>query len=220
MIRQRFNGSRVRPTISEPSEQLGSDAVVATLPRIARVVGIVASTGGPRAIETVLAAIGPGFPLPILIVQHIVASFQSGFIAWLDRISPQSVTEARDGAWPEPGHVYVAPAEQHLTIRAGCLKLENSSPVNGQRPSGTVLLRSMAESLRRHAVGVILTGMGDDGAEGLLAIRCAGGYTITEDASTAVVNGMPEVARSLALVRNAAARFDWSGDQRPVSSFA
>ncbi len=105
-----------------------------------------------------LAAIGPGFPLPILIVQHIVASFQSGFIAWLDRISPQSVTEARDGARPEPGHVYVAPAEQHLTIRAGCLKLESSPPVNGQRPSGTVLLRSMAESLGRHAVGIILTG--------------------------------------------------------------
>ncbi|HVT28300.1 MAG TPA: chemotaxis-specific protein-glutamate methyltransferase CheB [Lacipirellulaceae bacterium] len=196
VVRQRFNNSRMQPKTHAP-QGLHNAMTGAAPPCCARMVGIVASTGGPRAIETVLTAIGPDFPLPILVVQHIVASFQSGFVAWLDRISPQLVKEAGDGEWPEPGRVYVAPADKHLTIRAGCLKLDSGPPVSGQRPSGTILLRSMAEAFGRRAVGVVLTGMGDDGAEGLLAIHRAGGFTITEDASTAVVNGMPEVARTL-----------------------
>jgi len=107
------------------------------------------------------------------------------------------VQEACAGEVPQAGCVYVAPPETHLTIRAGRLFLDPGPLVCGQRPSGTVLLRSMAESLGEYAAGVVLTGMGDDGAEGLLAIRRAGGYTITEDASTAIVNGMPEVARNI-----------------------
>jgi two-component system chemotaxis response regulator CheB len=91
----------------------------------------------------------------------------------------------------------VAPSNKHLLVRGHRLALEDGPPVSGQCPSGTVLLGSMAEALGSHAVGVVLTGMGDDGAEGLLAIRRAGGYTITEDESTAVVNGMPEAARAL-----------------------
>jgi two-component system, chemotaxis family, protein-glutamate methylesterase/glutaminase len=160
-------------------------------------VGIVASTGGPRALETVLASVGSDLNFPIVLVQHMTTSFHAGFIAWLDRISPQPVSEARDGEQPCAGHVYVAPAEQHLIVRNGRFLVDRGQPVSGQRPSGTVLLQSMAEDLGDHAAGVVLTGMGDDGAGGLLAIRQAGGYTIAEDESTAIVNGMPEMARAL-----------------------
>jgi two-component system chemotaxis response regulator CheB len=115
----------------------------------------------------------------------------------LDRASPQTVTEARHGDVPQPGHVYVAPADRHLLVRGNRLALEGGPPVGGQLPSGSVLLRTMAETLGSRAAGVVLTGMGDDGAQGLLAIRRAGGYTIAEHESTTVVNGMPQAARDL-----------------------
>ena len=154
----------------------------------------------PCAIEIILESIGPGLSVPIALVQHITTSFHAGFIAWLDRTSPQAVHEARHGEEPIAGHVYVAPAETHLLLRNGRFALDRGEPLAGQRPSGTLLLRSMAEDLGPRAAGVILTGMGDDGAEGLLAICQAGGYTIAEDQSTAIVNGMPQVARNLGAV--------------------
>jgi two-component system chemotaxis response regulator CheB len=197
VVRQRFNNTRSRP-VAPPStglDRLGNAS--GTSENHHGAVGIVASTGGPHAVETVLTAIGPEFPVPILLVQHITTSFHSGFVSWLDRIVPLPVRVAHSGEKPEAGHVYVAPAERHLLVRGNRLVLDDGPPVAGQRPSGTILLRSMAESYRSRAVGVVLTGMGNDGADGLLAIRQAGGYTITEDESTAVVNGMPEAARVL-----------------------
>src|SRR5262249_44948844 len=146
-------------------------------------VGIVASTGGPRALETILASVGAGLNVPIVLVQHMTTSFHAGFVAWLDRISPQPVGVACDGEKPLPGRVYVAPADKHLVVRNGRLRLDRGQPVSGQRPSGTLLLQSMAEDLGQHAAGIVLTGMGDDGAAGLLAIRQAGGFTIAEDES-------------------------------------
>ncbi|MEX0614000.1 MAG: chemotaxis-specific protein-glutamate methyltransferase CheB [Pirellulales bacterium] len=197
VVRQRFNHARSQSVARLPRvpEPIG----VATKPgdRRASLVGIVASTGGPHAVETILATIGSDYPIPIVLVQHITASFHSGFISWLNRISPLLVTEAQHGELPQPGQVYVAPSDKHLLVRSNRLVLDDGPPVCGQRPSGTVLLRSMADSMGSHAVGVVLTGMGNDGAEGLLAIRHAGGYTIAEDESTAVVNGMPEAARVL-----------------------
>jgi two-component system chemotaxis response regulator CheB len=197
VVRQRFNQSRAKSIALPPRAQGSFCPAAKPGDQRASLIGIVASTGGPHAVETVLATIGSGYPLPIVLVQHMTASFHAGFISWLDRISPQKVTEARHGEFPQPGHVYVAPSDKHLLIRGHRLALEDGPPVSGQCPSGTVLLRSMAEALGSQAVGVVLTGMGDDGAEGLLAIRRAGGYTITEDESTAVVNGMPEAARAL-----------------------
>ncbi|HEY4233780.1 MAG TPA: chemotaxis-specific protein-glutamate methyltransferase CheB [Lacipirellulaceae bacterium] len=197
VIRQRFNNSNVKRVEPATSVPRSSCPIAVPNDRRASLVGIVASTGGPHAIETVLATVGSDFAIPIVLVQHMTASFHGGFISWLDRISPQTVTEARHGELPMPGRVYVAPADQHLVVRGNRLTLENSQQVSGQRPSGTVLLRSMAEALGSRAVGVVLTGMGDDGAEGLLAIRRAGGYTIAEHESTAIVNGMPAVARNL-----------------------
>jgi two-component system chemotaxis response regulator CheB len=197
VIRQRFNRPGSQKLIATSMKPHSSCSAAGTCIRQSQMVGIVASTGGPHAVETVLAAIGSDFEIPILLVQHMTASFHAGFISWLNRLSPQIVKEATHGVVPMAGHVYVAPADKHLLVRGGRLALDQGPPISGQRPSGTVLLRSMADELGSRAAGVVLTGMGDDGADGLLAIRHAGGLTIAEDESTAVVNGMPAVARSL-----------------------
>lgn len=158
------------------------------------VLGIAASTGGPNALEKLLNGLPADFPLPMLLVQHITSSFLPGFAAWLDDVCPFAVAVARDGVVPVAGRVYLAPAERHLKIRAGRIWLDSSPPVSIQRPSGTVLFESLAREFGSRAIGVLLTGMGDDGAKGLVELRAAGGYTIAEDESTAVVYGMPQAA--------------------------
>ncbi len=159
-----------------------------------KMLGVVCSTGGPGALVRVLTGLGPAFPLPILLVQHMTASFIAGFASWLGVVCPFPVVVVQDGCVPMGGVVYMAPAERHLRVCAGRLRLDTENPVSFQRPSGTVLFQSMARDLGKSALGVLLTGMGDDGALGLLGIRRAGGYTIAEDESTAVVYGMPAVA--------------------------
>ena len=156
---------------------------------------IVASTGGPAALARVLGGLPPAFPLPVLVVQHMGPAFMAGFAAWLDSIVPQTVAVAVHNEAPRAGHVYVAPGDQHLSVAAdGSLRLGHEPPMNGQRPSGTILFQSMARMLGPRGLGVLLTGMGEDGAEGMLAMRRAGAMTITEDESTAVVYGMPATA--------------------------
>jgi len=157
------------------------------------VLGLVASTGGPRALSLVLGALPASFPLPILVVQHITSSFLEGFASWLGTVCPFPVSLALDNEIPSPGRVYLPGADLHLRLERGRLRLDRGEPVCIQRPSGTVLFRSMA-GLGRGALAVLLTGMGEDGAEGLAEVRAAGGYTIAEDASTAVVYGMPGAA--------------------------
>jgi len=159
-----------------------------------KMLGIVCSTGGPRALVQLLGALGPTFPLPILLVQHITASFLNGFASWLETVCPFSVKVVTDGCIPVSLALHMAPADRHLRLAAGRLRLDAGSPISFQRPSGTVLFQSMAEDLGAHALGILLTGIGDDGASGLLDIRRFGGYTIAEDESTAVVYGMPAVA--------------------------
>jgi two-component system, chemotaxis family, protein-glutamate methylesterase/glutaminase len=159
-----------------------------------QMLGIVASTGGPGALVKLLGVLGKAFPLPILLVQHMTASFIEGFASWLGVVCPLPVRVVKDGCIPVPGEVHMAPAERHLRLQAGRLHLDAEDPISFQRPSGTVLFQSMARDLGAGALGVLLTGMGDDGAAGLLAVRRAGGYTIAEDESTAVVYGMPAAA--------------------------
>ena len=156
--------------------------------------GITCSTGGPGALVQLLGALGPDFPLPILLVQHMTASFMEGFASWLRSVCPFAVILARDSYAPIDRAVYMAPADRHLRLKAGLLWLDEGAPISFQRPSGTVLFQSMARDLGGAALGVLLTGMGDDGASGLLEIRRSGGYTIAEDESTAVVYGMPAAA--------------------------
>jgi two-component system chemotaxis response regulator CheB len=162
-----------------------------------KMLGVVASTGGPSALVTLFGGLGADFALPILLVQHITASFLEGFVAWLNTVLPQTAVIATNGDIPKPGQIYLAPPDHHLKIEGERLRIDHSELVCTQRPSGTVLFRSMAQSLGPRALGVLLTGMGADGAEGLLAIKQAGGYTFAEDASTAVVYGMPAVAVEL-----------------------
>jgi two-component system chemotaxis response regulator CheB len=159
-----------------------------------RMVGIVTSTGGPNALSQLLGELPKDFPVPILLVQHITDCFLDGFVSWLNTVCPLPATRAKDREIPLPGRVYLPPADRHLRVEGGRLRCDQGSPVCFQRPSGTVLFQSMARSLGTGALGVLLTGMGEDGAEGLRDIRTAGGHTIAEDESTAVVYGMPGAA--------------------------
>lgn len=184
---------RQRPMTQRPATLgAGRQAEQRGQPSIA---GIVASTGGPAALARVLGGLPADFPIPILVVQHMGAAFMPGFATWLDGIVPMSVRIAEAGVCPMPGHVYVAPGDQHLTIAAeGTLRLDREPQVHSQRPSGSVLFQSMARICGPRALGVLLTGMGEDGSEGLLAMRRTGALTLTEDETTAVVYGMPAAA--------------------------
>jgi two-component system, chemotaxis family, protein-glutamate methylesterase/glutaminase len=187
-------------------------ATVATMPNVPTVrakagrrtyqlLGIAASTGGPAAVQTVLSSLGSDFPLPILLVQHIADEFSNGFVSWLAGVTPSlRVKLAKSGERPCCGTVYVAPADRHLKFADGEIVLDHSAKVSGQRPSASVLFQSMARSLGPAGLAVLLTGMGDDGAIGLKEISDAGGHTIAEDASTAVVYGMPKAAADLGAI--------------------
>ncbi len=166
-----------------------------------KVLGIVASTGGPNAISQVLCGLGGAFPLPILAVQHITDGFTEGFVNWLNDVTPFKVVIAKNGETPVPGKVYLPPEDRHLEIREGLLKISAGGMVDAHRPSGTTLFSSMARDQGAKALGVLLTGMGTDGAAGLLEIKKAGGHTIAESESTAVIYGMPAEAEALSAVR-------------------
>jgi two-component system chemotaxis response regulator CheB len=165
-----------------------------------RYLGVVTSTGGPQALVRLFNDLGPDFPLPILLIQHITPAFIESFATWLESIVPFRTVIATDGNRPRAGHIYLPPADRHLLLGPGggagdmVLRLGSSPLISGQRPSGTVLFASMGIAAGAASVGVLLTGMGDDGADGLGALRRAGGYTIAEDASTAIVYGMPAAA--------------------------
>lgn len=166
------------------------------------VVGICASTGGPQALVTVLSGIPASYPLPILLVQHIAAGFIEGLARWLDGAVPLPVRLAEDGAQAEPG-VTIAPEGAHLLLRPdGTIALDRRSPAGLHRPSADVLLTSIAASVRSAGVGVVLTGMGRDGAAGLEAVAAAGGLTIAQDEATSAIYGMPHEAakRGAALI--------------------
>jgi two-component system chemotaxis response regulator CheB len=165
-----------------------------------RMLGIVSSTGGPSALAQLLNALGPDFPLPILLVQHISNNFLDGFAAWLQNVCPFSVKIVQTRDVPAPGSVYLAMCDRHLRLTADGVEIDAATAVCSQRPSGTVMFESMATILGNQALGVLLTGMGEDGAEGLLRVRQEGGYTIAEDETTAVVYGMPAAAVRLGSV--------------------
>jgi len=160
------------------------------------VVGIAGSTGGPRVLRDLLAGLPSDFPVPIVLVQHTERGFTETLIAWLASASRLSVRSARSGYQLAPGDVVVAPDDMHMEIHTGGLvHLRAGEPVDGFRPSATVLLESLARSFGAHAAGVVLSGMGSDGADGLGAIYAAGGVAVVEDPETAVVPGMPRRAR-------------------------
>lgn len=161
-------------------------------------VGIGASTGGPPALQTLLAALPADFPVPLLVVQHITAGFLTGLVEWLDETTCLTTCIAKDGVTPRPGCVYFAPDDHHLTIASdGRLRLDRQPAENSVRPSADRLFHSLAEKTGPRAVGVLLTGMGKDGAQGLRAMRERGAATIAQDRETSVVFGMPGAAVAL-----------------------
>ncbi|HZQ78983.1 MAG TPA: chemotaxis-specific protein-glutamate methyltransferase CheB [Acidimicrobiia bacterium] len=160
-----------------------------------RVVAIAASTGGPPALAAVLRALPAGWPVPVLVVQHIGAGFDTGLVRYLGDCTPLPVTLAEDRhPIGDPG-VHVCPADRHLGVTAGeRLSVIGGGPIDGYQPSANHLFRTVAGVYGPAAAGVVLTGMGRDGADGLLALRREGGLAIAQDQATSVVYGMPRQA--------------------------
>ena len=191
--------SRVRALGDAPA---AAQAPGAYRPDPDHVLAIGSSTGGVEALLTVLGGFPANCPATV-ITQHMPATFTASFAARLDRVCAPVVTEAVDGAPLKPGHVYLAPGgATHLEVSAGptprC-RLVASDPVNGHRPSVDVMFDAVVR-LKRPMTGVILTGMGRDGARGLLAMRQAGGRTLGQDEASCVVYGMPKAAFELGAV--------------------
>lgn len=157
-------------------------------------VAIAASLGGPRALTALFKSLPPSFPVPIVVVQHMAEGFTEGLTRWIRQETRLDVREARDGEPLEPGTILFAPAGKHLLIERGLARLDDGPPVHGFRPSATPLFRSTARAYGARACGVILTGMGDDGADGLVELKAAGGTTLAQDEATCAVFGMPRAA--------------------------
>ncbi|HWW32158.1 MAG TPA: chemotaxis-specific protein-glutamate methyltransferase CheB, partial [Steroidobacteraceae bacterium] len=180
--------------------RLGVDAVLAKAPvrrqfrTTDRIIAIGASTGGTEAIKEVLVQLPADTP-GVVITQHIPKAFSTPFARRMDACCQMTVYEAQDGQVILPGHVYIAPGDRHLlVVRDGAryvCRLDDGPPVNRHKPSVDVLFRSVAQQAGRSAIGVILTGMGKDGAVGLKEMREAGSPTIAQDEATSVVWGMP-----------------------------
>ncbi len=159
------------------------------------IIGMAASTGGPAALATVLRSLPADFPVPIVVVQHITRGFVSGLAEWLDGETPLRVSLAAHGDVPQPGTVLLALDDYHLQVNGrGVIELCKEPPYKGLRPSANYMFRSLARAYGPRAVGIVLTGMGDDGATGLEALHVAGGLTLAQDEQTCVVYGMPHEA--------------------------
>jgi two-component system chemotaxis response regulator CheB len=158
------------------------------------VIAIGASTGGPGALRTVLAGLGADLPVPVIVVQHMAEEFADGFIRWLRSQVAIPVVEATPRTRLRPGHVYVAVRGPHIRIDADGTLQAAPGPAHPHRPSVDIMMSSLAQAWGARAIGVVLTGMGSDGATGLGAIAAAGGLTIAQDEDTSVVFGMPGAA--------------------------
>jgi len=163
-----------------------------------RIIGIGASTGGPQALENVLHHLSADFPLPLVCVQHIALGFMGGLVAWLAGRCHIPVRTAQEGAHPLAGTAYFPPDDRHLEIDdAGTFRCSDAVATAGHRPSVDLAFSSLARHYGGAAVGVLLTGMGVDGAQGMLDIARAGGLTIAQDEQSSVVFGMPKRAIEL-----------------------
>lgn len=158
--------------------------------------GLVATTGGPQVLAEILSSLPRGLPIPLLVAQHIAEGFGPGLVRWFADVSQLAVGVAVHGARAQAGHVYLAPDGCDLELGAGEVLLARAASSH-HRPSGDALLCSLARSLGPRAGGIVLSGMGEDGARGLLALRRAGGLTFAQDEGSSVVWGMPRAAVQL-----------------------
>lgn len=184
-----------RPPAPKPSRPGGAIELIA--------IGI--STGGPNALREVFAKIDADLPQPILVVQHMPPGFTEEFAKSLDRICPLDVKEAAEGDLVRSGRILIAPGDRHIEVERRALgaivHLSEAAPMNGHRPSADVLFASVAKEYQNRALGVIMTGMGRDGARELGSIFREGGYTLGQDEASSVVYGMPKVAFELGHVQ-------------------
>jgi two-component system chemotaxis response regulator CheB len=154
-------------------------------------------------LRTILAGLGPSFPVPVLIVQHISQGFVQGLADWLNATTGMPVRLARHGEYGQPGHAYLAPDGCHMTVnRFGQIFCIPGQSENGPQPAVSALFRSVAEHYGPRAVGVLLTGMGRDGADELKLMRNAGAVTIAQDKESSIVHGMPGEAIALNAARH------------------
>jgi two-component system chemotaxis response regulator CheB len=192
-----------KPPGSSPS-QPNLPQIVKEQPFAASNLGVIcvaSSTGGPQVVQKLLSELPSDFPVPLAIVQHINAAFSDSLVGWLAGSSRLKVKVAKDNELLAPGTVLLAPPDAHLLIAGrGKVSVQQGPARDGHLPSATSLLESAAKSYARRAVGVILTGMGNDGVDGLAAIRAAGGKTIAQNQESSVVFGMPGAAISRGIV--------------------
>jgi two-component system chemotaxis response regulator CheB len=192
--------ARVRSRAGTPARAAISPAARGGFSTTERIIAIGASTGGVEALREVLCGLPADSPA-VVVTQHMPAGFTTRFAERLDSLAQVTVQEAADGQRILPGHVYIAPGNWHLeVVRTGAnytCRLNDDPAVSGHRPSVDVLFRSVAASAGSNAIGVILTGMGKDGAEGLKQMRAAGAATIGQNEATCIVYGMPKAAHAL-----------------------
>ncbi|MBW4682036.1 MAG: chemotaxis-specific protein-glutamate methyltransferase CheB [Microcoleus vaginatus WJT46-NPBG5] len=165
---------------------------------VKKILAIGASTGGPQALHTILTQLPANFPVPVICVQHISEGFLKGLVDWLNGECFLSVRIATAGEYPTAGTIYFPPEQHHLELdNKGRFHCSPAPPVSGHRPSVTVTFNSVANFYGKSAASVLLTGMGRDGADGMLSISKAGGLTIAQDEKSCVVFGMPKEAIAL-----------------------
>ena len=195
-VAKRAAGRKLPPAVIEESAAPKKGARSGLPPR--RVIAIGISTGGPNALQYVLSQIPADFQSTIVIVQHMPEGFTEMFAKRLDECCALEIHEARSGDLLIAGRALICPGNRHMMVRrmprGDMVVLSDGPPVNGHRPSADVLFHSVAQEFGLTAVGVIMTGMGEDGAEGLGAIKAAGGMTIAQSEDTCVVSGMPRAA--------------------------
>ncbi|KAF0165564.1 MAG: two-component system chemotaxis family response regulator CheB [Rhodocyclaceae bacterium] len=196
------------PTLAQPKGVFSSRLLAE------KVIAIGASTGGTEAIKEVLRSLPAEMP-PIVMVQHMPEAYTASFARRLDNLSRLTVVEARGGERLQAGMAYLAPGHSHMRVRknggAYVLQLSQEEPVNRHRPAVDVLFQSVADQVGQHGLGVILTGMGKDGAQGLLAMRQAGAWTIGQDQASCVVYGMPREAAEIGALDEIASLGEISG---------
>jgi len=195
-VARRAVGRKLPPAVIVEAAAPKKEIRAAWPPR--RVIAIGISTGGPNALQFVLSQIPGDFQSTILIVQHMPEGFTEMFAKRLDECCALHVHEARSGDLLLAGRVLICPGNRHMMVRrmprGDMVVLSDSAPVSGHRPSADVLFHSVAQEFGLTTVGILMTGMGDDGAEGLGAIKAAGGMTIAQSEDTCVVSGMPRAA--------------------------
>lgn len=189
----RSSRRRARPTVEHLPAKRGPRPII---------VGIVASTGGPSTLADLLAGLPADFPAAVVVVQHLAAGFVQHLAHWLQGSSALKVLVASHGMAAGPGQVLLAPDSSHLEVDCtGRIRLDRTTPaLAGNRPSGDVLLSSLARNFGPRAAGMILTGMGRDGSAGLVALHRAGGVTLAQDGASASIDGMPAAARETGAV--------------------